>query len=257
MKPLSPLEIRCHAALQAFQEQHDRLPSLRELIEAAGFSGGSQTTDVLHRLVCKGWIETDKLPPPEPPLKVVKTKQPRLPKPRASTFVPAPTEEKVSAVLVREIFARLEAGTTKREFLRECGVQWLQLQALLANGTSLRTPAIDRLCRYLHFRLLPSRCDREAYERLSPTEALRKAMADERAAGATLVEICRAAEVNANNLSEFAKGRCSLNLTTVDALCRVLGLELKPATPHAASAPLPAAPEDRAPSDTSQSPRTW
>lgn len=53
-KPLSPLESRCYAALRAFQQQHDRLPSLRELTEAAGFSDRSQTGDVLHRLVCKG-----------------------------------------------------------------------------------------------------------------------------------------------------------------------------------------------------------
>ena len=46
-------------------------------------------------------------------------------------------------------------------------------------------------------------------------EALRKSIADERATGATLVEICRAAKVNANN---------RLDLCTADGLCLLAGI---------------------------------
>lgn len=254
-KPLSPLETRCYAALLAFQEQHARLPSQRELTEAARFSGGSQTGDVLHRLVCKGWIETDKLPAPEPKVTQAKVKQPEPPAPKEPTFVPKSTNETVSAALIRAIRVELDGGTKWRHFHDASGVQWNQLRRLLERGTSLRTEGLDGLSLYLRLQLVPVRGDKNPYDGLNPTDALRKAIADERAAGATLVEICRAAKVNASNIGEFVNGRCSLNLATVDVLCGALGLELKPTTPPAAADVSPAERVDHAPPDTSRSPR--
>lgn len=228
LKPLTPLEARCYAALDAFQKQHGRLPTHRELANTLGIA---RTSDVLHRLVCKGWLETDKLPAPplepKPKCKHAPRIRRRAVKPTGPTFIPKTTDERISVVLVREIRDRLAAGMSMRDLRRECGVQHGQLQQLFENGTSLRAPALDRLCAHLKLELVPPGGDQKAYAGLHPTAALRKAIADERAAGASLNEICRAANVTANKTSGFALDKCSLNLKTVDALCGVLGLELQ------------------------------
>lgn len=232
MKPLSPLETRCYAALQAFQEQNARRPSLRELTEASAFERGSQTNDVLHRLVCKGWLDTDKLPAePKPPTKAAetvyrRTVQQRTAKPKAPAFVPVSTGEPVSKALVRAIDAKIAAGMPIRELRHQCGVQHTQIAALRRSGFSLRTPALDSLSDYLKIRL--EHIDEpRSYRDCRPSEALRQAIQVAMEPSFSLNAICRSAGVQSGRVGGFVARQMTLNLKTVDAICGVLGLELR------------------------------
>lgn len=177
-KPLSPLETRCYAALQAFRERHDRDPLVSELACAAELKP-SQARDALHRLVCKGWLETDQLDPvPQRTIQDVKREQP------IASHFPA-RHRPVSDSIIRAIESARAAGVSASSLKEATGVQRGQVQQLLQTGQSLRLDTVDRLAKQFGLRLAKlGAADWPTAD--PPSEALRAAIAAAIGQGATL-----------------------------------------------------------------------
>lgn len=176
---------------------------------SAGMSGGRQTSDALHRLVCKGWIETAKL---------------LRRSPSETKSVAEKDSATVSATLLRQLESKLASGETFADLRRGSGVEAVQVERLRRNPQGMQLTVADRLCNYLKLSLSQNDEARKA----TLSETLRQAIVKQREAGASLNEICRAADLHLASVRQFLQKRKTLNLKTVDGLCGILGLGLMP-----------------------------